>query len=479
MSDVTIADFIAWEPRLVTERGRPAEGQVVPPGLVEPLAWIVAARMGVPMLPALRGGEAVLLTERLLASLGGPLEGLLSELARSGVAAAIVPDDCPAPRLPGAAPLELLRADTSAGAAELESDLNRSLTELRGDLYRAGTELSREISRVAAAGGGAEALLEASASTLDMRLSLGPRSEDVGERWDSLSLVVAPALAVTATVADPRRRALARLALRALQAPLSEALLRDEAARPRGQARAAAIGRLLDRESAAPAEALARSLGLDLAGRYRVALAVGIDPAAVARALGQGEDAGSSDGLARVLIRADDDPLAPGRQSAALARLDRAAGEQAAIAISAAVDGVTGLPEARDVAAFIAGLQRRGLLATRVAAFDAVDRIGPFRVVHAALRDPALVRFATEALGGLPGEDRRRTLRDTLLAFLDAGGSQALTAERLGIHRNTLAYRLRRISELAGRDPTDPANRLTLHVAALIDAVGSDTDPRV
>ncbi len=39
------------------------------------------------------------------------------------------------------------------------------------------------------------------------------------------------------------------------------------------------------------------------------------------------------------------------------------------------------------------------------------------------------------------------------------------TAAKLGIHRNTLAYRLRRIGELIGRDVGDPRTWLTLHLA--------------
>ena len=40
-------------------------------------------------------------------------------------------------------------------------------------------------------------------------------------------------------------------------------------------------------------------------------------------------------------------------------------------------------------------------------------------------------------------------------------------AARLGIHRNTLAYRLKQIAALTGRDPTDPGCRLLLHLALL------------
>jgi purine catabolism regulator len=52
-----------------------------------------------------------------------------------------------------------------------------------------------------------------------------------------------------------------------------------------------------------------------------------------------------------------------------------------------------------------------------------------------------------------------------LRAFLESGGSQVDASQRLGIHRNTLAYRLRRIGDLIGRDLGDPRTWLTLHLA--------------
>ena len=56
-------------------------------------------------------------------------------------------------------------------------------------------------------------------------------------------------------------------------------------------------------------------------------------------------------------------------------------------------------------------------------------------------------------------------LRQTWLAYLDAGGSQTETAAALGIHRNTLTYRLRQIAQLTGHAPDDPRMRLAVHVA--------------
>jgi sugar diacid utilization regulator len=53
----------------------------------------------------------------------------------------------------------------------------------------------------------------------------------------------------------------------------------------------------------------------------------------------------------------------------------------------------------------------------------------------------------------------------TLAVYLDQGGSYAATARALFVHRNTLGYRLRRITEISGHDMSDVDTRLNLHVA--------------
>jgi DNA-binding PucR family transcriptional regulator len=80
---------------------------------------------------------------------------------------------------------------------------------------------------------------------------------------------------------------------------------------------------------------------------------------------------------------------------------------------------------------------------------------------------PELATYVADALGALPGHDRRGTLRQTLLSYLETGGSHVAAAACLGIHRNTLAYRLKQIALLTGHDPNDPCKRLLLHLALL------------
>ena len=63
------------------------------------------------------------------------------------------------------------------------------------------------------------------------------------------------------------------------------------------------------------------------------------------------------------------------------------------------------------------------------------------------------------------GKARSQTAIRTLATFLDEQGSIARTAERLHLHRNAVAYRMRRITDLLGVDLDDPDQRLALQLA--------------
>nr|WP_243752604.1 helix-turn-helix domain-containing protein [Leucobacter ruminantium] len=61
-------------------------------------------------------------------------------------------------------------------------------------------------------------------------------------------------------------------------------------------------------------------------------------------------------------------------------------------------------------------------------------------------------RIVEEVLGGLSGGERRTVeLRETLFAYLRHDRRWAETAGALGIHRQTLAYRLKGIEAATGR----------------------------
>jgi purine catabolism regulator len=56
-------------------------------------------------------------------------------------------------------------------------------------------------------------------------------------------------------------------------------------------------------------------------------------------------------------------------------------------------------------------------------------------------------------------------LVESLAALLDAGCRWSDAAERLGIHRHTLRYRMERLRRETGRHPDDPAQRMELWLA--------------
>ncbi|MFE1286107.1 PucR family transcriptional regulator [Streptomyces sp. NPDC058751] len=86
--------------------------------------------------------------------------------------------------------------------------------------------------------------------------------------------------------------------------------------------------------------------------------------------------------------------------------------------------------------------------------------IGPFRLLTAlppdAAHDPAVSTLLDTA---------HRELARTAEVFLDRAGQAGRTAAELGIHRQTLYYRLSRVEQLTGLDLDDGEDRLLLHMA--------------
>lgn len=86
--------------------------------------------------------------------------------------------------------------------------------------------------------------------------------------------------------------------------------------------------------------------------------------------------------------------------------------------------------------------------------------IGPFRLLTSlppeAARDPAVRVLLSPA---------HRELARTTEVFLDCAGQAGRTAAELGIHRQTLYYRLSRVEQLTGLDLDDGEDRLLLHMA--------------
>src|SRR5829696_9136315 len=481
MPEITLADLIAWEPRLkpVGVAGLVDE----PPGegwAERELSWAITVRATPPMLPAVRGGEIVLLPQRTLADAGVALPVILRELSSHGIGA-IVLDQIPAQP----SPVPVLFAD--ALTSDFESELNRLLTEHRSELYRAGTDLGRLLNGTTSAGadlalvlGTAATFLDVPAAVADARgavlVATAPEAMPASARslaslngfsrgWrdDRFMSRLATGESLWLGPVPKPKRALARLAAERVAVAAEAAIQRAAEARPRGPARATALNRLLI-DSREDAGRVAATLALPANGVYRVALvAPEADPAAVQRTLsaaGTIHEAGQIDRATAFLLELRPDAVNGGTRPATVRRREPVNGRERDgatrgwVALSAPVSGTTELPGAARQARYAAALLAAGLVSGPVARFDLLADLGPYQLLYRLWGTNELATFATDALGDLPARDRRGTLRRTLLAYLETGGSHVDAAGQLGIHRNTLSYRLKQIATLTGREPT-------------------------
>ena len=90
--------------------------------------------------------------------------------------------------------------------------------------------------------------------------------------------------------------------------------------------------------------------------------------------------------------------------------------------------------------------------------------------------------------GSVPNTERRLDLLKTLgdntryaiyleLARSPRPLSTADVADSLGLHANTVRYRLRRIAEVSGLVPTEPRDAFTLRVALTVGRLNQRTEP--
>lgn len=81
------------------------------------------------------------------------------------------------------------------------------------------------------------------------------------------------------------------------------------------------------------------------------------------------------------------------------------------------------------------------------------------------LDNPAGLRLAEDLLAPIDRQRNGAELLASLRAYLAASGRWDAAAERLGVHRHTLRYRMRRIRELLPGDLDDPDHRTELWIA--------------
>ena len=95
------------------------------------------------------------------------------------------------------------------------------------------------------------------------------------------------------------------------------------------------------------------------------------------------------------------------------------------------------------------------------------DDLGIYRLLFAVRDTTELRRFHDEALQRLIDYDEHNhaDLVRTLGAYFEGRCGPKETAAILGIHRNTVLYRLDRIGEISGLSLDDPHVRLRLHLA--------------
>ncbi|MFF8879842.1 PucR family transcriptional regulator [Streptomyces flaveolus] len=172
---------------------------------------------------------------------------------------------------------------------------------------------------------------------------------------------------------------------------------------------------------------------------------------------------GAARALALLVRLRSTDVLTPAT-SAAGRLLERARGTAGAAAAAEVAAGVaaprTGLGELADAWWEASAAARAALAETRFGPVAEWASIGPFRLLAAlpprSAHDPAVRALLSPA---------HHELARTAEVYLDRAGQAGRTAAELGIHRQTLYYRLSRVEQLTGLDLDDGEDRLLLHMA--------------
>jgi DNA-binding PucR family transcriptional regulator len=148
--------------------------------------------------------------------------------------------------------------------------------------------------------------------------------------------------------------------------------------------------------------------------------------------------------------------------------------------VSGALTGAetAGLAEAFGPGPVVVGPTAPSLAAAHAGARDALQGL---RAVSgwALAGDPAakhqLVASVVLPLRAAGGE-----LTRTLACYLEGGGALESCARMLFVHANTVRYRLRRVSEVTGLDPTDARHSLVLRIALVVGrlSAGEPVDTR-
>ena len=107
-----------------------------------------------------------------------------------------------------------------------------------------------------------------------------------------------------------------------------------------------------------------------------------------------------------------------------------------------------------------------------------VTELGTLRLVVNGDRADVALRFAEQCLGPLRRSDAasRGELVETLRAYLASGAQIRTTAKTLGVHENTVRYRLGRVEHVTGLDMRRFDALLAVQLAFQVDGLGAAQD---
>jgi purine catabolism regulator len=134
--------------------------------------------------------------------------------------------------------------------------------------------------------------------------------------------------------------------------------------------------------------------------------------------------------------------------------------------ISRPVEGIGGFRRAYEEARQSLEVGR-ALAGDKSSAVTHYDDLGLLRFAQVSETSVGIRNYCMDMLGPLLEHDRSSTapLLDTLRVFLECNQNHAEAARVLGIHYNSLRYRLKRIRQLTGNIFEEPQKRLAIEVA--------------
>jgi purine catabolism regulator len=486
----------------VLPAARPAGAQG---GRAAPISWVRMMRARVPAFDALEAGDLAIVTAAALAVVAPgdeEIRAFASACADARVSGVLLVDqdaEIHDPTGGGGRALDVLDAALAevdlpalrvarADADALERTVIGFLLTQGAELDRQAALLETRLERMALEGGGPVALVGAIATFLGRAVALE------GRRGDALAVHAPPevpeaATAVTRYHARPRQAVALRVALPTAGGGAGSLALLGE--RPVGELERVSVARI--------AGLLALELSRDEAvrrARDQARRGEALPPAGppwvvlLARQRVPGiEDDSAEARERRDAVRHELRLLAPARRLAL-----RGDADSLEIRAVLAVDPAGGTdPEGISIATRMASFLDRSVAVSHPfsmpvdrpageaearATLEAAERLahGP-RVARAALLSvyrllvalhnlPDGERVARALLEPLLGgrADVQRERLETLRALLDHGSVNEAAAA-LGVHRNTVAYRIRRIEEVTGWRLADPDLRLALAVA--------------